>query len=90
MYQKILKGYDNQMIENKLNLFKENFKLLQKEECLTIEDVLDAQVELLVDTNAKAFRILGDDIKQDVIQIDKELFLSKDKIYTWGDVYLLD
>ena len=90
LYQNILNGYDNKMIENKLNNFKENFNLIQKENNITIEDVLDAQVDLLIDNESKAFRILGDDIKQDVIQIDDELFLSKDKIYTWGEAYLLD
>ena len=64
--------------------------MIQKENNITIEDVLDAQVDLLIDNESKAFRILGDDIKQDVIQIDDELFLSKDKIYTWGEAYLLD
>ena len=90
LYQNILKGYDDKMTENKLSKFKDSFKSIQKDDNISIEDVLDAQVELLVDNKSKAFRILGDDLKQDVIQIDKELFLSKDKIYTWGDAYLLD
>ena len=94
MYQKILKGYDNGMTENKLNKLRENFNIIQdkedKEDKMTSDDVLDAQVKLLLDNSSKAFRILETEGKQDVIQIGEELFLSKDKIYTWGDVYYLE
>ena len=91
MYQKILKGYDNGMTENKLNKLRENFNIIQnKEDEMTSDDVLNAQVKLLLDNSSKAFRILETEGKQDVIQIDEELFLSKDKIYTWGDVYYLE
>lgn len=90
MYKNILEGYDNKMTKDKLNKFKEKFDLLQADEKLTMDDVLDAQVELLIDNSSKAFRIYESDIKKDVIQIGEELFLSKDKIYTWGDVYYLD
>ena len=78
------------MVENKLNKLKHDYNSTQKEEKLTLDDVLDAQVELLIDNSSKAFRVLDGDIKQDLIQLDNELYLSKDKIYTWGDVYILD
>ena len=78
-------------IINALNKFKENFNIIQdKEDKMTSDDVLDAQVKLLLDNSSKAFRILETEGKQDVIQIGEELFLSKDKIYTWGDVYYLE
>ena len=90
MYRENLVGYDNQMAELKISKLKQKICELHNDETLTSEDVLDAQIELLLNNKAKAFRILDSNNKNDVLQIDGDLFLSKDKIYRWGDVLTLD